>query len=39
MLFDGAGREIAKVHQIDAPPASPGGTEKWRTITHTVATG
>ena len=32
MLFDGAGREIAKIHQINAPPASPGGTEKWRTI-------
>jgi RHS repeat-associated protein len=33
MLFDGAGREVAKIHQINAPPASPGGTEKWRTTT------
>jgi RHS repeat-associated protein len=33
MLYDGAGREVAQVHQVDAPPASPGGTEKWRTTT------
>jgi RHS repeat-associated protein len=32
-LFDGAGREIALIQQKDAAPASPGGTEKWRTTT------
>ncbi len=31
--FDGAGRETAVIHKIDAPPASPGGAEKWRTTT------
>ncbi|WBB78833.1 transcriptional regulator [Micromonospora sp. WMMD882] len=31
--YDGAGRETALVHQVDAAPASPGGTEKWRTTT------
>lgn len=31
--FDGAGREKALIHLVDVPPASPGGTEKWRTTT------
>jgi len=31
--FDGAGREIAIIEKVDGPPASPGGTEKWRTTT------
>jgi RHS repeat-associated protein len=31
--FDGAGRETAVIHKTDGPPASPGGTEKWRTTT------
>lgn len=31
--FDGAGRETAIIHKVDGPPASPGGTEKWRTTT------
>ncbi|MFF5232465.1 RHS repeat domain-containing protein [Dactylosporangium sp. NPDC000521] len=33
-LYDGAGREAHKVFQVDAAPASPGGTEKWRTSTR-----
>ncbi|WP_117211336.1 polymorphic toxin-type HINT domain-containing protein [Allorhizocola rhizosphaerae] len=32
--FDGAGRETAVIHKVDGPPASPGGTEKWRTTTR-----
>ncbi|MDG4825040.1 RHS repeat-associated core domain-containing protein [Asanoa sp. WMMD1127] len=31
--FDGAGREIAETHKVDAPPASPGGTVKRQTVT------
>lgn len=31
--FDGAGRETAVIQKVDGPPASPGGTEKWRTTT------
>ncbi|HEX6682016.1 MAG TPA: polymorphic toxin-type HINT domain-containing protein [Candidatus Limnocylindrales bacterium] len=31
--FDGAGRETAVITKVNAPPASPGGTEKWRTTT------
>ncbi len=31
--FDGSGREIAQITYADAPPASPGGTERWRTTT------
>ena len=31
--YDGAGREIAAIVKIDGPPASPGGTELWRTTT------
>ncbi len=30
-VYDGAGRAIASIFQVDASPASPGGTEKWRT--------
>jgi len=29
--FDGAGRETMVSTLVNAPPASPGGTEKWRT--------
>ncbi|GAA1501431.1 RHS repeat-associated core domain-containing protein [Dactylosporangium maewongense] len=32
-LYDGAGRSVAAVFQVQASPASPGGTEKWRTTT------
>jgi RHS repeat-associated protein len=32
-LFDGAGRETAIIEKVDGPPASPGGTELWRTTT------
>lgn len=32
-LFDGAGRDIAIIDKVDGPPASPGGTELWRTTT------
>jgi RHS repeat-associated protein len=32
-VYDGAGRAIASIFQVDAAPASPGGTEKWRTTT------
>ncbi|HZJ64100.1 MAG TPA: RHS repeat-associated core domain-containing protein, partial [Kofleriaceae bacterium] len=31
--YDGAGREIASIVKVDGPPASAGGTEKWRTTT------
>ncbi len=30
-FFDGAGRTTASVFVVGAPPASPGGTERWRT--------
>jgi RHS repeat-associated protein len=33
MLFDGAGRETTLINQVNAPPASPGGTETSRTTT------
>ena len=29
--FDGANRQIAQIYRKDGPPASDGGTEKWRT--------
>lgn len=32
-LFDGAGRETAIIDKVNGPPASPGGTELWRTTT------
>jgi RHS repeat-associated protein len=31
--FDGAGRPVAVIDEVDAPPASVGGTELWRTTT------
>jgi RHS repeat-associated protein len=33
MVFDGAGRQIAQISKVNVPPASPGGTEKWRVTT------
>jgi RHS repeat-associated protein len=33
-VYDGAGRTVASVFTVNAPPGgSPGGTEKWRTTT------
>ncbi|HEX6682921.1 MAG TPA: RHS repeat-associated core domain-containing protein [Candidatus Limnocylindrales bacterium] len=32
-LYDGAGRTVALVQKENGPPASEGGTEKWRTTT------
>lgn len=29
--FDGASRQISQIYRKDGPPASDGGTEKWRT--------
>src|SRR5439155_11143631 len=31
--FDGVGRTTASIFQVNAPPLSPCGTEKWRTTT------
>ncbi|GAA1386893.1 RHS repeat-associated core domain-containing protein [Catellatospora chokoriensis] len=33
-VFDGAGRVTEEIHKVNGPPASPGGTETWRTSTR-----